>query len=151
VFIPRPILCMVSGATLGLAAVPLALGAATVGAVLALLAARYFGRSYFLSRIERWPISQTIMQAVDDQGWKIVVLLRVASPIPGPVNNYLFGLTGIPVWPYTAATFVGIVPQTVLFVGIGASGEIILSDTSNLAFPLAAIAGLICGALTVVL
>jgi uncharacterized membrane protein YdjX (TVP38/TMEM64 family) len=82
IFIPRPIVCMASGIALGLSAVPLALGAATVGAILAFLAARYLGRSYFLSLIERWPVSQTIMRAIDDEGWKIVGLLRVASPIP---------------------------------------------------------------------
>jgi len=151
VFIPRPILCMASGATLGISAVALALGATTTGAVLAFLAARYLGRPYFHRRIERWPISQTIMRAVDDQGWKIVGLLRIASPIPGPVNNYLFGLTGIRVWPYTAATLVGVLPKTLLFVGIGASGQMILSDTSNLAFPVVAAAGLVCGAVSVFL
>jgi uncharacterized membrane protein YdjX (TVP38/TMEM64 family) len=56
----------------------------------------------------------------------------------GPVNNYLFGLSGIRVWPYAAATFVGVLPQTVFFVGIGASGQMILSDTSGLAFPVIA-------------
>jgi uncharacterized membrane protein YdjX (TVP38/TMEM64 family) len=52
----------------------------------------------------------------------------LASLIPGTATNYLLGVTRIGLWPYTAATLVGLLPQTFLFVYIGAAGHIALED-----------------------
>jgi uncharacterized membrane protein YdjX (TVP38/TMEM64 family) len=42
--------------------------------------------------------------------------------VPFNLQNYLFGITDIKFWHYVAATFVGIMPGTALYVYLGAIG-----------------------------
>ena len=49
-------------------------------------------------------------QAIREQGWKIVLLLRLSPLIPFNLLNYALGLTSIPVHQYVAATLVGTMP-----------------------------------------
>jgi uncharacterized membrane protein YdjX (TVP38/TMEM64 family) len=72
-----------------------------------------------------------LVEAINAEGWRLVGLLRLASLVPGTVTNYLLGVTRIGLWPYTLATFVGLAPQTVLFVYIGAAGKMALEDISR--------------------
>jgi uncharacterized membrane protein YdjX (TVP38/TMEM64 family) len=131
-FIPRPPLCVAGGILFGLSAFPVALVSSTVGAILAFLISRYLFRSSFLKAINRRPKSKwrAIKDAVDIEGWRIVGLLRLASPVPGTATNYLFGLTRISLWQYTAATIAGLMPQTFLFVYLGTTGNAALRAES---------------------
>ena len=131
VFAPRPPMCVVSGFVFGLIAIPVVLLASTLGSVLAFLLSRYLFRSRFLKMIERRPVWKAIVEAIDAEGWRLVGLLRLASLIPGTATNYLLGITRISLWPYTLATLVGLAPQIVLFVYIGAAGQIAVSDLSE--------------------
>ena len=64
-------------------------------------------------------------------GWRIVALIRIASPIPSTVGNYLFGLTRIGLLPFAVTTFVFIIPQTALCVYIGYVGRAALIENST--------------------
>jgi len=144
VFAPRPPLCVVGGLVFGFVAVPVALLATTFGSVLAFLVSRYLFRSRFLQMIERRPVWKALVAAIDAEGWRLVGLLRLASLIPGSATNYLLGVTRIGVWPYAAATLVGMLPQIVLFVYIGAAGHMALEDFYRSPFRVAlALVGLI--------
>ena len=68
------------------------------------------------------------MAAVDEEGWRIVALLRFASPVPNAVQNYLFGLTRIGFIPFAVTTFVFSIPQIVLYVYLGSAGRAVLFD-----------------------
>jgi len=131
VFAPRPPMCVVSGFVFGFIAIPVVLLASTLGSVLAFLLSRYLFRSRFLDMIERRPVWKAIVEAIDAEGWRLVGLLRLASLIPGSATNYLLGITHIGLWPYALATLVGLAPQIVLFVYIGAAGQIAVSDLSE--------------------
>ena len=131
VFAPRPPMCVVSGFVFGFIAVPVVLFASTLGSVLAFLLSRYLFRSRFLKIIERRPVWKAVVEAIDAEGWRLVGLFRLASLIPGTATNYLLGVTRIGLWPYTAATFVGLLPQIFLFVYIGTAGQIALEDLSQ--------------------
>jgi uncharacterized membrane protein YdjX (TVP38/TMEM64 family) len=61
----------------------------------------------------------------------------LASPIPGTVANYLFGLPRIGLWPYTAATFLGQLPQIFIFVYMGAVGRSALKGDAGSAVSVA--------------
>jgi uncharacterized membrane protein YdjX (TVP38/TMEM64 family) len=124
VFAPRPPMCVVSGFVFGFMAIPVVLLASTLGSVLAFLLSRYLFRSRFLKMVERRHVWRTLIKAIDAEGWRLVGLLRIASLIPGTATNYVLGITRIGLWPYTAATLVGLLPQTALFVYIGAAGQI---------------------------
>jgi uncharacterized membrane protein YdjX (TVP38/TMEM64 family) len=137
IFIPRPPLCVVAGLILGFAAVPVAAVSATLGAVLGFLIARHLLRSRFALAIGHRPRWRAVIEATNHEGWRLIALLRVASPIPGTVTNYLFGLTHIGLWPYTAATFLGQLPQIVIFVYLGAFGQSAFKGFSNSAINMA--------------
>ena len=128
IIIPRPAICIVAGLTFGLAAFPLALTASTVGSLIAFMLARYFFRARFQRMLDRHPKAKVLVEAIDAEGWRLLILLRLASPIPGPISNYTFGLSGIAMSHYVLATAVGIAPQVLAFVYLGALGKEALDD-----------------------
>jgi uncharacterized membrane protein YdjX (TVP38/TMEM64 family) len=72
--------------------------------------------------IEQRPRFKAVDQAVTENGWKVVMLLRLSPVVPFNLQNYFFGVTDIKFWHYVAATFVGIMPGTALYVYLGAIG-----------------------------
>jgi uncharacterized membrane protein YdjX (TVP38/TMEM64 family) len=130
IIIPRPAICILAGVTFGVSAFPLALLASTAGALLGFVLARYFFRARFQRMLERRPTAKLLGDAIDAEGWRLLFLLRLASPIPGPISNYAFGLSGIKVSHYILATAVGITPQVFAFVYLGAVAKVAIDDGS---------------------
>jgi uncharacterized membrane protein YdjX (TVP38/TMEM64 family) len=129
--IPRHPLCILGGLTFGFYAFFFALVTCTAGAVLAFLLSRYLLRRRFLDAIGKRRVWNAILKAIDDEGCRIVILLRLGSPIPGPVNNYLFGLTKIGLWPYCFATAAGLLPTIFVFTYIGIAGKAAVESTHS--------------------
>ncbi|HEX4667728.1 MAG TPA: TVP38/TMEM64 family protein [Chthoniobacterales bacterium] len=100
---------------------------ATLGASLAFLIGRYLLRR----RIEKLARENqkfgAIDEAVGEQGWKIVALLRLSPLIPFNLSNYFYGITAISFWPYLLASFFGMLPGTLLYAYLGAIGRAGLS------------------------
>ncbi len=124
VLLPRIVLCVLAGAAYGPVAIPIAIPSATLGALLAFLTARYLVGEFVQRRIARRKVLSKISNAVDQEGWRIVALMRLGGPVPGAITNYLFGLTNIGWWAYAWATFVFCIPQIILFVCLGAARTI---------------------------
>jgi uncharacterized membrane protein YdjX (TVP38/TMEM64 family) len=120
-FLPRPPACIVAGLVYGMTAFPVVLAASLFGAVAGFLMSRHLFQARFRLAIEPRPNWRSIADAIDSEGWVLVFLLRLASPVPGSATTYLLGLSGIGLWPYASATFLGLAPQTFLFVLIGAA------------------------------
>jgi uncharacterized membrane protein YdjX (TVP38/TMEM64 family) len=91
---------------------------------------RHLFQARFRRAIERRPNWLSIVDAIDTEGWVLVALLRLASPVPGSATTYLLGLSGIRLWPYASATCLGLAPQTFLFVLIGAAAPTALEGGS---------------------
>jgi uncharacterized membrane protein YdjX (TVP38/TMEM64 family) len=141
VFVPRTFLTLGVGGLYGLPVIPFIVIGATVGSILAFLIARYLAAGYVQGWLDRHPSMRIVADAVDEEGWRIVALLRFASPTPSSVQNYLFGVTRIGFWPYALASLVFTVPQTVFYVYLGSVGRSVLfGDISS---PLGAIATLV--------
>ena len=140
-FIPRPPVCIIGGVIFGLSAFPVALAGSTCGAVAAFLLSRYLFRARCSAVIERRPRLKLVINAIDAEGWRLLGLLRLASPVPGTLSNYAFGLTSLGVWPYAAATLIGSAPQVLTFVYLGKAGQAALNthsvSTAELVFTLA--------------
>lgn len=130
IIIPRPAIGVLAGLTLGLAAFPLALVASVAGALIAFIFARYLFRERFVRIMSRHPKARVLTDAIDAEGWRLLFLLRLASPIPAPISNYAFGLSSIRLWPYALATAVGIAPQLFAFVYLGAVARVAIDDRS---------------------
>jgi uncharacterized membrane protein YdjX (TVP38/TMEM64 family) len=129
-FVPRPPACIVAGLVYGMTAFPVVLAASTCGAVAGFLMSRHLFQARFRRVIERRPNWRGIIDAIDSEGWVLVFLLRLASPVPGSATSYLLGLSGIRLWPFASATCLGLAPQTLLFVLIGAAAPTALEGGS---------------------
>lgn len=120
---PGALLTIAAGFAYGFWGLPIAVAAATVGASLAFLVARHLLRDSVREAIAARRNIAAIDRAIAAEGWKIVLLLRLSPLVPFNLQNYLFGMTDVPFGPYVAATLIGIIPGTVVFVTIGALGE----------------------------
>jgi uncharacterized membrane protein YdjX (TVP38/TMEM64 family) len=93
--------------------------AATVGASLAFLVARYAVRS----TVERWvqasPRVATIDGRVAEHGWRIVMLTRLVPVFPFNLQNYAYGITRIGFWPYVITSAICMLPGTAAFTFAG--------------------------------
>jgi uncharacterized membrane protein YdjX (TVP38/TMEM64 family) len=123
-FLPGAIFTIAAGLVYGVAGgTAVALAGATLGAGLAFLVARYLVRG----RIEEFARKNRKFGAIDDaigdEGWKIVGLLRLSPLIPFNVSNYFYGVTSIGFWPYLVASCVGMLPGTLLYAYLGAIGQ----------------------------
>jgi uncharacterized membrane protein YdjX (TVP38/TMEM64 family) len=127
-FMPRFTFYSIGGAVFGLAAIPAALIGSLIGAAAAFLLARTWLHDAFQRQVEQRPKWRRVFAAIDAEGWRIVVLTRFASPLPGGMINYLFGLTRIAFVPYMIATAGGLLPPVAMFAGLGMLGRIALSD-----------------------
>ncbi len=113
---------------LGLGVVVVAL-AATLGAILAFLAARYVFFEAIHRGTEQWPRVRRWQKAIDvgleEHGAYYVLLLRLTPVIPFWAVNLGLGLTRLRLRDYSWTTQLGILPATVVIVNAGASlGEI---------------------------
>lgn len=69
--------------------------------------------------LERNPRMAQLRDAVQREGWKIVFLTRLSPVFSFSILNFLFGAARIPLGPYLAATFLGMLPGTALYVAAG--------------------------------
>ena len=96
---------------------------ATLGAAFAFLIARYFVREKVQAAAKNNPKFAAMDAAIGKEGWKMVALLRLSPLLPFNLSNYLYGVTKIGFWPYIAASWVGMLPGTFLYVYLGAAGK----------------------------
>jgi len=91
--------------------------------VLAFLGARYLLRDKFQSLLNRRPKYRKLDRAVADDGWQVVVLMRLSPIVPFNLQNYALGVTAIPFLQYLTATLVGIAPGIAIYVYFGIFGK----------------------------
>ena len=90
-----------------------------LGATAAFLVGRYFARKWVAKQIESQPKFQAIDSAVAREGWKIVGLTRLSPVFPFVFLNYAFGVTQVSLRDYVLASWIGMMPGTVMYVYIG--------------------------------
>jgi uncharacterized membrane protein YdjX (TVP38/TMEM64 family) len=93
--------------------------ASMVAGTTAFLVGRYFVREKVDKLIENQPKFQAIDQAVAKEGWKIVGLTRLSPLFPFVFLNYAFGLTKVSLRDFFIASWIGMIPGTVMYVYIG--------------------------------
>ncbi len=108
------------GLVLGTAAVSLG---STIGAALAFLIARSIARKNVEAMTTKNKKFQAIDRAIGEQGWKLIFLLRLSPVIPFNVSNYVYGITAVKFWPYVLASWIGMLPGTLLYVYLGIIGK----------------------------
>src|ERR1700741_3220251 len=105
-FLPAPDwpLPVVAGYVYGFWAFPLTYFSIAFASVLAFFAARYLLRDKIRSLVNRRPKYQKLDEAVADDGWQVVVLMRLSPIVPFNLQNYALGLTAISFLQYLTAT-----------------------------------------------
>ncbi len=133
ILIPGALLTITLGIAYGLWAFPIVVIGATIGAGMSFLASRYL----FSGQVERLlgqrPLYKALNEAIKEEGWKVVGLMRFSPAVPFSLQNWLFGVTAVTFFPYLIATFFGIMPGALLYVWIGSIGGSAASggDTST--------------------
>jgi uncharacterized membrane protein YdjX (TVP38/TMEM64 family) len=95
----------------------------TLGAAAGFLISRYFARERVEHRVASHPKFQAIDGAVLRQGFKIVLLARLTPIFPYSLLNYAFGITSMNFRSYIVASWIGMIPATILYVYLGATAQ----------------------------
>jgi uncharacterized membrane protein YdjX (TVP38/TMEM64 family) len=98
--------------------------ASTLGATVAFLVGRYLARDWVAKKIEGNANFAAIDRAVADEGWKIVGLTRLSPVFPFTLLNYAFGLTRVKLSDYINASWIGMMPGTVMYVYLGSLARV---------------------------
>jgi uncharacterized membrane protein YdjX (TVP38/TMEM64 family) len=101
---------------LGVATVSLA---STTGATLAFLVGKTIARDWVAERVSSNDKLAAVDQAIGENAFKTVLLLRFSPLIPFGMLNYALGVTRAPVGPYVLASWLGMLPATVAYVYMG--------------------------------
>jgi uncharacterized membrane protein YdjX (TVP38/TMEM64 family) len=119
-FIPGSVLTLGAGAVFGVVLGSIYVSiSATLGATAAFLVGRYLARDAIARKIEKNEKFAAIDRAVADEGWKIVFLTRLSPVFPFTLLNYAFGLTRVKLRHYVLASWIGMIPGTVMYVYLG--------------------------------
>lgn len=93
--------------------------ASTLGATCAFIVGRYLTRDWVSKQIESNEKFKAIDEAVAVEGWKIVGLTRLSPIFPFNLLNYAFGVTQVSLKDYFFASWIGMMPGTIMYVYIG--------------------------------
>jgi len=118
-FVPGSLLTLAGGAIFGLAEGTLVVFVgASLGAIAAFLVARYVARDAIERRLAGHRRLAVLDRAIEQEGRKIVFLLRLSPVFPFVFLNYALGLTRVRLLDYALACF-GMLPGTILYVYYG--------------------------------
>ncbi len=101
---------------------------ANLGATAAFLIGRYAARDMVEGWVRKNPTLAKIDEGVRRQGWRMLMITRLVPIFPFNIQNYVYGLTDIPLKTYVAVTLPCMIPGTIAFnFAAGSAREVILS------------------------
>lgn len=119
-FLPASLLTLGAGAIFGVfwgfVCVSIA---STLGATAAFLLGRYLARGWVEGKIAGNETFKAIDEAVAGEGWKIVGLTRLSPIFPFNLLNYAFGVTQVSLKDYFFASWIGMMPGTLMYIYLG--------------------------------
>lgn len=119
-FVPGSILTLGAGFVFGVLQGTIYVSiASTLGATAAFLVGRYLARDWVAQKVSGNARFQSIDEAVGREGWKIVGLTRLSPVFPFNLLNYAYGLTKVDLKGYFFASWIGMLPGTLMYVYIG--------------------------------
>ena len=119
-FLPGLIPTMAAGVLFGVLQGTVLVSISSIsGATIAFLIGRYLAREWVAGKIQGNQKFEAVDVAVAQEGWKIVGLTRLSPLFPFNLLNYAFGLTQVSLKDYFLASWIGMLPGTVMYVYIG--------------------------------
>jgi uncharacterized membrane protein YdjX (TVP38/TMEM64 family) len=150
-FIPGSVLTLGAGAVFGVVKGFILVSiSSTLGATAAFLIGRYFARDWVAKKIGNNATFNAIDHAAADEGWKIVGLTRLSPLFPFSLMNYAFGLTRVSLRDYFVASWIGMMPGTLMYVYLGSLARVARGQTPPLEWTLR-IVGLVATVLVTIL
>jgi uncharacterized membrane protein YdjX (TVP38/TMEM64 family) len=120
--LPGLILALAAGALFGLASGTVM---ASIGSVLGATAAfslgRTLARNWIRQRIESWPKIRALDRALGARGFWTVLLTRLSPAFPFNLLNYAYGVTSVRPRDFILASWIGMLPATVVYVYAGSA------------------------------
>ncbi|MGY1615607.1 TVP38/TMEM64 family protein [Geodermatophilus sp. SYSU D00691] len=125
--VPRTAISVLIGVVAGFwPGLAVALGGAMLGGLGAFALSRWLGRDAATRLAGRWVAR--VDRLVGERGFVPVLTARLIPVVPFTPLSYAAGLTMIRPVPYAAATALGVVPGTVVQVGIGAAAPLMIEQ-----------------------
>ncbi|MGL5082760.1 MAG: TVP38/TMEM64 family protein [Microcoleaceae cyanobacterium] len=132
-FLPGSLLTLGAGVLFGVVpgSIYVSIGS-VIGATCAFLVGRYLARGWVSKQISENEKFKAIDEAVGREGWKIVGLTRLSPIFPFNLLNYSFGLTNVSLRDYFFASWIGMIPGTIMYVYLGSlAGELATLGTEG--------------------
>ena len=114
--IPGSLLVIAGGMLFGpLTGSLLSFAAATLASALSFLIARWLGRDLLQRYVVHTAVFQAIERGIARSGCDFLILTRLVPLFPYNIQNYAYGLTAIPFWPFTLISAVTTLPGLVIY------------------------------------
>lgn len=104
---------------------------ATIGAIGAFLMARYFLHDLIARSLGKHRVLSQICGCVEKNPLNVVIAVRFSPIAPFNIINFLFGLTPVNMLTYSIGTLIGIIPGTLAYTWLGASGNAAMHGSSG--------------------
>jgi uncharacterized membrane protein YdjX (TVP38/TMEM64 family) len=118
--LPGSILTVAAGLLFGLPfGVALTSAASTLGACAAFAVGRFAARGWVAQRVATRPRFHALVAAAGSRGFLFVLLARLSPLVPYNLLNYALSVTSVRFRDYVLATWLGMLPITVLYVYTG--------------------------------
>jgi uncharacterized membrane protein YdjX (TVP38/TMEM64 family) len=122
VFVPRSVMAVVASMLFGFWPACLwAIVGSMAGAIAGFVVARYINAGLIVP--ENLARVGPVLQRAEDGGWRAVALVRLLPVLPHALANYVLGLTRLSLGEYTLGSFIGMLPETYVFVNLAFSGR----------------------------
>lgn len=91
---------------------------------------RHVASDWVQRKIKSVPNAERIMQAVEEEGFKLVLLLRMNPFIPAVIKGYGFGTTSLKTSTYLVASILGFLPIAIAHIYLGWLGGMAMMASS---------------------
>jgi uncharacterized membrane protein YdjX (TVP38/TMEM64 family) len=95
----------------------------TLSAAIAFIASRWFAQCWLGRKLSQSRTLRALEPAVEQEGWKVIVLSQLHPLFPTSLINYVYGLTRIPFRTYMLWALIGRVPGLFLYTYLGTLGQ----------------------------
>ena len=78
-----------------------------------------------------YPSLDAIGRAVESEAFKVVLLTRLSPLFPFNLLNYAFGLSSVPFKTYVLASWIGMLPGTLMYIYLGSAAQTVAALLSG--------------------
>lgn len=127
--VPVTGMTLAAGVAYGAWGFPLIIACATLSSAAAFLLGRHVAYQRVALLANDNAKFRVLKNAVNEEGWRVVALLRLSPVLPFGLQNYLLSVTDIKLGPYMLATALSLMPVSALYVYIGSLGQTFGEDS----------------------